>query len=185
MAEKIVKLARVKHTDSTTWRINGKNYFAWVFIACGAVLYKIRKHNNSRVPLTVFGTKQKGNTLVIDRHSALRMLAKKAGFFLQFCWSHILTDSKELAKSFDTEGKYVHKKLKQIFALAKGLKHKSTPEQTEQLEAEVFQLTLRHYKHPTIRRFVNNLYYRDVNSLFRFVTDPDVSSTNNLSEREL
>jgi len=96
--EKLLKLARVKHTDSTSWRVNGKNYFAWVFIAAGVVLYKIRKRNNAKVPLTVFGTKQKGNTLVIDRHSALRALARKAGFYLQLCWAHILADSKDIAR---------------------------------------------------------------------------------------
>ncbi|MEA2038017.1 MAG: IS66 family transposase [Nanoarchaeota archaeon] len=183
--EKIVKLARVKHTDSTSWRIDGKNYFAWVFIACGVALYKIRKRNNSRVPLTVFGRNQKGNTLVIDRHSALRALAKKAGFLLQYCWSHILDDSKKLAKGFGAEGRYVHKKLKEIYVLAKGLGDKGTLEHVEQLKGEIFQLTLRHYRHLTVWRFVRNLYDRDVESLFRFVTDPDVDSTNNISEREL
>src|SRR3989344_2659818 len=110
--EEIMRVARVKHTDSTSWRVNGKNYFAWVFITTGVVLYKIRKRNNSRVPLSVFGTKRKGMTLVIDRHSALRALAEKAKFFLQLCWSHILADSKDLAKNFGAEGKYVHQKLK-------------------------------------------------------------------------
>jgi len=183
--EKFVKLAKIKHTDSTSWRINGKNYFAWVFIAAGVVLYKIRKRNNSRVPLSIFGTKQKGNILVIDRHSALRALAEKAGFLLQLCWSHILSDSKELAKSFGSEGKYVHTKLKDIYYLAKGLNHEGSQEHVEQLKAEILQLTLRHYKHITIRRFVNNLYYRDGKNIFRFVTNKEIDSTNNISEREL
>ena len=183
--EKIVKAARVKHTDSTSWRIAGKNFFAWVFIALGVVLYKIRKRNNSRVPLTVFGTKQQGNTLVIDRHSALRALAEKAGFLLQLCWSHILDDSKQLAKNFGAEGKYVHRKLKEIYELAGGLNHEGTPEQVEQLKGEILQLTQRHYKHLAVWKFVKNLYYRDVEDLFRFVTDPDVDPTNNISEREL
>lgn len=183
--EKIVKLARVKHTDTTSWRVDGKNYFAWVFVAVGVVLYKIRKRNNSKVALTVFGRKQKEKVLVIDRFSALRALAEKAGFLLQFCWSHILNDSKKLAKNFGAEGRYVHRKLKEIYASAKGLNHKGTLEQVEQLKGEILQLTLRHYKHSTIRKFVNNLYYRDVENLFRFVTDPDVDPTNNISEREL
>ena len=55
----------------------------------------------------------------------------------------------------------------------------------EQLKAEVFQLTLRRYNHSTIRKFVNNLYYRDGNDLFRFTTDPEIDPTNNISEREL
>lgn len=183
--EKMVRVARVKHTDSTSWRINGKNYFAWVFITAGVVLYKIRRRNNSGVPLSVFGTKQKGMTLVIDRHSALRALAEKAHFLLQLCWSHILADSKDLKKNFGAEGKYVHHKLKEIFEMASSFQGKGTPEQVDALKAEIFALTLRHYKHITIRRFVNNLWKRDINSLFRFVTDSDVDPTNNISEREL
>jgi len=183
--EKIVKLAKVKHTDTTSWRVDGKNYFAWVFIACGVVLYKIRKRNNSRVALTVFGRKQKGMTLVTDRYSALRALAEKAGFLLQLCWSHILADSKDLAKNFEGEGKYVHRKLKEIYELANGLNHKGTIEHVEQLKGEILQLTLRHYKHLTVWKFVKNLYYRDIENLFRFVTDPDVDPTNNISERGL
>jgi hypothetical protein len=183
--EKLVKIARVKHTDTTSWRVNGMNYFAWVFIAAGVVLYKIRRRNNSRAALTVFGRKQKNMVLVIDRHSALRALAEKAGFLLQFCWSHITDDSKKLAMNFGAEGKYVHIKLKEIYELAKGLNHKGSDEYIEQLKGMIFELTQRHYKHITIRRFVNNLWYRDVENLFRFVTDPDIDATNNISEREL
>src|SRR3989344_1153622 len=182
--EQLVKLARIKHSDTTSWRINGKSYVAWVFIACGVVLYKIRKSNCHKVGL-VFLKKQKGNVLVVDRHCAFRLLAKKAGFLLQLCWSHILQDSKQLAEEFGTEGKYVHRRLKEIYALAKGLNHKGNQEMVEQLKAEVFQLTLRCYNHSTIRKFVNNLYYRDGNDLFRFITDPGIDPTNNISEREL
>lgn len=182
--EKIVKIARIKHSDTTSWRINGKNYVAWVFIAVGVVLYKIRKSNNHKAGLS-FLNKQQGNVLVVDRLSAMRLFAKKAGFLLQLCWSHILQDTKQLAEEFGAEGRYVHKKLKEIYALAKGLNHNGNREMVEQLQAEVFQLTLRHYKHSIIRKFVNNLYYRDVDDLFRFVTDAEIDPTNNISEREL
>ena len=183
--EKIIKLSKVKHTDTTSWRVNGKNYYAWVFVACGVVLYKIRKHNNTKSALTVFGKAQKGMTLVIDRFAALRALAKKAGFSIQYCWSHIIIDSKDLAKNFGSEGKYVHKRLKAIYEMAKSLNQKGTPEQVEQLKGEVLLLTQRHYHHKTVWRFVNNLYKRDVDNLFRFVTDENIDPTNNISEREL
>lgn len=182
--EKIVKLTRVKHSDTTSWRINGKNYVAWVFIACGIVLYKIRKSTCHKVGLS-FLHNQHGNVLVVDRLSAMRLLGRKAGFLLQLCWSHILQDSKQLAENFGAEGKYIHRRLKEIYDLAKGLNHKGSIEMVEQFKAEIFQLTLRHYKHSITRKFVNNLYYRDRNDLFRFVTDPEVDSTNNISEREL
>jgi len=183
--EKVVKHSRVKHTDTTSWRINGKNYYAWVFIAFGVVLYKIRKHNNTKSAITVLGNKQKGMTLVIDRFSALRALAKKAGFSLQYCWAHILDDSKGLAKNFGAEGKYIHKKLKEIYEMASSFTHCGNEQMVEQFKAMLFKLTLRHYKHHTVRKFVNNLYYRDIEHLFLFVTDKYVDSTNNISEREL
>lgn len=183
--EKLVRLARIKHTDSTSWRIKGKNYTAWAFIAVGVVLYKIRKSTSHKTPLQVLGKAIQGMTLIVDRHSAFRTLARKAGYILQLCWSHILEDSRELKHSFGSEGKYVHENLKRIFALAKGLNHKASPEQLEQLKAEILQLTWRHYTHATVRRFVNNLAHRDIEDLFRFTTDPDIDPTNNISEREL
>ena len=183
--EKLVRAARVKHTDSTSWRIKGKNYTAWVFIAAGIVLYKIRKSTSHKTPLQVLGRALKGMTLVVDRHSAFRTLARKAGYVLQLCWSHILEDSRELKHSFGSEGKYMHENLKRIFALAKGLNHKATKAQVDQLKAEIFLLTQRHYNHITIRRFVNNLANRDLQDLFRFTTDTEIDPTNNISEREL
>ena len=145
---------------------------------------KIRKSNCHKVGLA-FLRKQTGNILVVDRYSAFRLLAKKAGFLLQLCWSHILEDTKQLAENFGAEGKYVHRRLKEIYALAKGLNHNGSEEIVDQLKAEVFQLTLRHYKHSIMRKFVDNLYYRDGNDLFRFVTDTEIDQTNNISEREL
>lgn len=184
--EDLVKKAKVKHSDTTSWRINGKNYHAWVFVAAGVVLYKIRKRNNHKVALALFGKKsQKGNFLVVDRHSAFRTLAEKAGFLLQVCWSHLLRNSKDLAKNFGADGEFVHQKLKEIFEMAKSLDHKGLPEQVEALKAEIFLLTQRHYKSTTVRRFVNTLWTRDTESLFRFVTNPDIDPTNNISEREL
>lgn len=183
--EKLVRAARVKYTDSTSWRIKGKNYTAWVFIAAGIVLYKIRKSTSHKTPLQVLGKAIKGMTLVVDRHSAYRTLVRKAGYVLQLCWSHILEDSRELKHTFGCEGKYVHENLKRIFALAKGLNHKGSQEHVDQLKAEIFLLTQRHYKHTTMRRFVDNLAHRDLENLFRFTTDPEIDPTNNISEREL
>jgi len=55
--------------------------------------------------------------------------------------------------------------------MASGLKHKGTKEHVEQLKPKIFFLTQRHYKHSTIRKFVNNLYYRDADNLFRCNSD--------------
>lgn len=183
--KKLVRLARVKHSDTTSWRVSGRNYVAWVFIACSMVLYQIRKRNNHKVGLSFFGKKQENKILVVDRHSALIKLAEEAGFLLQFCWSHILDNSKGLAKNFGKDGKYVHRKLKKIYASAEALNHKGTDAQVEQLKNEIFKLTKRHYQSLTTWKFVKRLCKKDIENLFRFVTNPEIDPTNNISEREL
>jgi len=42
-----------------------------------------------------------------------------------------LQDTKKLARDFGAEGKYVKRKLKEVYALANDLEHKGTPEMVE------------------------------------------------------
>jgi len=100
--------------------------------------------------------------------------SRKNNFFL------IDTKSK-----IDKEAVVVGFKNCMAIALAKGLNHKAILEQVDQLRGEILQFTYRHYKHLTVRRFVNNLAYRDLEDLFRFTTNQDIDPTNNISEREL
>lgn len=183
--ERLLKFCKVKHSDTTSWRTNGKNYTAWVFISVGVVLYKITRKGTADIPLKLFGAKQQSNVLVVDRHSVFRCLAEKAGFTLQLCWSHILDDTKQLRRDFGREGKYVQRKLKLIFADAVGLCHQGTEEQVQKLKERVEKLLTRHYRHKTIWKFVKNLVTRDLDNLFIFVMRMDVDPTNNISEREL
>ena len=183
--EIMIKVARVKHTDTTSWRTEKKNLTAWVFVMAGMTLYKITRKGNAKVPLKIFGKKQQGNILVVDRHSVNRSLANASGFTLQFCWSHILEDSKALAKDLGREGKYVHKKLKKIFDDAVAFNHKGTDVNVEELKKRVLKLVKKHYQHLTVWKFIKNLAKRDIEGLFIFVRDPSVDPTNNLSERKL
>jgi transposase len=183
--EYLLKIAKVKYTDTTSWRTEAKNYTAWVFITVGAVLYKITRRGKAEIPLKLFGKKQQGNVLVVDRSSTNRCLAEKAGFTLQFCWPHILDDSRDIAKNFGREGKYVHRKLKLIFADAKSLDHQGTEAQVKKLKERIIALMNKKYAHSTVRKWVKNLAVRDIHGLFIFVTNPDVDSNNNISERNL
>ena len=183
--EQVLKLCKVKYSDTTSWRTNGKNYTAWVFITIGAVLYKITRKGTADIPLKLFGKEQQGHVLVVDRHSMFRSLAEKAGFILQLCWSHILEDAKELGRDFGREGRYVQRKLKMIFADAASLHHEGTSGQVQKLKERVEKLLTRHYRHKTVWKFVKNLIMRDLENLFIFAMRPDVDPTNNISEREL
>ena len=70
------------------------------------------------------------------------------------------------------------KKIKDLNEALRQLREEleKTKEEKEQIEHEKEQIE---------KRFVNNLWNRDRENLFRFVIDKDVASTNNISEREL
>ena len=114
---------------------------------------KSQRRGKAEIPSQLFGKKQQGNVLVVDRSSTNRCLAEKAGFTLQLCWSHILDDSRDLAKNFGREGKYVHEKLKLIFADAKDLNHQGTEAQVKKLKERIIMLTKRKYTHSTVRKW--------------------------------
>jgi transposase len=177
---KLLRASRVVYADETDYKINGITYWLWSFTTEHQTVYVIRKQRNANVPLEILGKTYEG-IITSDGHTAYR----KIGSGQQRCWSHILTDSKDLAKNFGKEAKYVHTQLKKIFAEAKTFNHNGTEKDIEQLKKKIFLITQRHYKNHFVWRFTQNLYKRDINNLFLFVTTPDVEPTNNISEREL
>ena len=63
----------------------------------------------------------------------------------------------------------------------------SDPSVTEtrlRLKGEIIELLNRHYQSLTVWKFIKGLN-RDIEGLFRFVTDKEINATNNISEREL
>ena len=189
---RLLKMSKIKYTDSTGWRVAGKNYYAWILLSKAAALYKVFKRNNHKGPLRLLGKKQQDKILVTDRYSACTKLAQEANMQSQYCIAHILQDSKELAQHY-TEGEYVHKTLKKIYKNAKTLEQNYHSKVLNDIQAEkavknlkerITALTKQHYKSSRVRKFLKNLHERDLNKLFLFITT-DADSTNNCSERAL
>lgn len=108
--ERKIRDARVKHSDETGWRIDGKNHWLWVLINKEIALYIIRKKRNYKVPAKVLG-KQKGKVVISDRLPTYNNLEKHTGCLQQKCWVHILRNSKDLSKHYK-EAKTIHRGLK-------------------------------------------------------------------------
>ena len=190
---KLFRNSKTKYTDSTGWRIAGKNFYVWVFVTKAAAFYKVFSRNNHKGPLRILGKAQRGKILVTDRHSACLKLAKEAKMLSQCCWSHLTQDSKELAQYYPVEGLEVHKEIKKIYKKAKTLEQQyhsgqlkldKTEEAIEKLKERITTLREKHYKSLQVRKFLKNIVERDFNNLFRFITT-DADSTNNISERTL
>ena len=175
--EKKIKEALVKNIDETSWRINGKNYWLWNFINKEVALYVVSKHRSGKVPIKILGN-QKGKIIVSDRFHAYNELVKKSKCQQQICWSHILRNSKDIAEHYN-EAKYIHKRLKYIYAKAK------ENQDTESLLHLIDLVSSRNYKSNEVRKFVKSICRKHRDDLFRFVDNKEIDSTNNRAERGL
>lgn len=178
-----IREAKVRYIDETGRRINGKNHMIWAFITKEVALYVVRKSRGHKVPLKILGKNCEGVN-VNDRLSAYYVLIKKTKCAMQICWSHLLRKSKDLAKGFE-EGKIIHRRLKSIFKSAKALNHRGTEKDVEKLLKRVENIRKIRFKSITCGKFIRNLWSRDKDNLFRFVTDPEIEATSNRVERAL
>src|SRR3989338_10392042 len=148
--EKKMRLVKTKHADESGWRIDGINHYIWLFITKEIALYKIRKSRGSEVPAKVL-KKQKNKTITCDGFSAYNKLRTLIECLIQLCWFHILKNSRKHRKNYPEEATDLHKKLKEIYAIAKSYNHKATDEQVEKLKDEIRWLAYPLYQHQEIR----------------------------------
>jgi transposase/transposase-like protein len=177
--ELVIKIreALVKHIDETSWRVNGRNYWLWIFINKEVALYIVNRKRNSKVPMKVLGN-QNGNFIVEDRFSAYNEFAKVSGCKQQICWAHLLRNSKDLAEHY-REAKYIHKRMKFIYKKAK------EGERKENLLHWIDLLASRAYTSTEVFKFIKSICRNHRENLFRFVDNPEIESTNNRAERGL
>lgn len=175
--ELVIKIreALVKNIDETSWRINGKNYWLWIFINKEVALYVVRKRRSSKIPIEILKN-QKGKTIVEDRFSAYNELARVSGCEQQICWTHLLRNSKDLAEHYP-EAKYIHKRMKYIYRKAKSGENK------EKLLSWIDLITSRNYKSTEVYKFIKSVCRKHRENLFRFVDNPEIDSTNNRAEQ--
>jgi|SRR3989339_76874 len=175
--EQKIKDALAKHIDETSWRINGKNNWLWIFINKEIALFVVRKKRSSKVPIEILGD-QEGKTIIDDRFSAYTELAKVSGCEQQICWAHLLRNSKDLAKHYK-EAKYIHKRMKYVYNKAK------EGEKKENLLHWMDLIASRSYRSSEVYKFVKSVCRNHRKNLFRFVDNPEIESTNNMAERGL
>jgi transposase-like protein len=181
--ERKIREARVKHSDETGWRIDGKNHWLWILISKEVALYIIRKKRNYKVPAKVLGN-QEGKVVISDRLPTYNNLEKHTGCNQQKCWVHILRNSKDLSKHYK-EAKTMHRRLKSIYKRAKSYNHKATDEQLNGLISRIDKIAQIRFEHSEIRKFVRSVCKTHRENLFRFVTDPEIDGDNNLAERAI
>lgn len=178
-----IRESAVHHEDETGWRKRGKSFWLWTFISDETALFKIAKSRGHKVPKAIIGKNYNG-IVTSDGHSAYNKLEDVTKCRQQKCWVHILRNSKKLAKAHK-DGKYIHRKLKQIYKEAKELEKKQEFEKIPLLIAKIDKMAARRYKHSEARKFINSLAIKHRYNLFRFIGNEQVKSDNNTAERAI
>lgn len=85
----LIQEATVVHADETGWRMNGDNWFLWVFVTDKAIRYVIEDTRGKGVATRALGEK-KDRVLISDGYTAYQNLPGDK----QQCWVHLLRAAK-------------------------------------------------------------------------------------------
>jgi transposase len=85
----LIQEATVVHADETGWRMNGKNWWLWVFVTQQGIQYVIEDTRGKGVAERALGNKE-DRVIISDGYAAYQNLAGDK----QQCWVHLLRKAK-------------------------------------------------------------------------------------------
>lgn len=85
----LIQTAKVVYADETGWRMNGENWWLWVFVTKDGVRYLIEHSRGGGVPREALG-KKRDRVIVSDGYKVYDKLAGEH----QQCWVHLLRVAK-------------------------------------------------------------------------------------------
>ena len=179
--------APVKHADETSWRTDGHSGYAWLFCNPRTTLFRFRKTRSASVAKEVFGEDPLPGDLVVDRYHAYN----KAPCRLQYCYSHLLREVKDLRKEFPDEAEV--QSFVGTFAplLADAMSLRGLPISDTQFypyakrtKQAILEAVEHSASHPGIQ-YIQDIFRRNPERMYRWVEDRNVPADNNLAERTL
>lgn len=184
---KEVRKAKVKHADETTWRVNGKNYWCWLFATQKVAYYTIEETRGHGVPKKVLEGSPPNAVLVRDDYAGYNCVNANH----QSCWSHLLRVSHDLAvlSNASKEINKLHKELAQMFkeletitagTFNQKLRQAAYADYTKRLET----IEGRNYKHQDSKKIQVRIKNQHTN-LLTAVLYKNVPLTNNHAERQI
>jgi transposase len=179
-----IRASSVVNVDETCVKVDGKNYWLWVFVSVFCTMFVIRKSRGKNVLVEVLGSNFKG-FIGCDGHKAYSSFSD----CLQRCWAHLLREAEALAKDYvETEAFYLG--LKALFFDIDRCMEVGVPvwmglgvreEAEKRLSALLKGCKVRRKK---ARRFVDKVW-RGFPHWFSFVVVEGLVATNNVAENAL
>jgi transposase len=180
-----IQQSKVIHSDETGSRVDGQNWWQWVFCSATAVLHVIRSNRSVDVIKEVMADRT-AEVWVSDCYSAQ---VKAPSDKRQLCLAHQLRNLQAVVDRYPAS--FWPRAMQALFRSAihsyNRRDHLSPPEfqtQVQRIERICDRLLKRKLEQPEAKRLLKR-YWKYRHCLFVFLLRTDVSPTNNVSERNL
>lgn len=181
------RASRVKHADETSWRIAGKNAWAWIFCTLQTVLFHFAASRKGEIARNMIGKSNGDDIVVVDRYAGYNGIDPPR----QFCFAHLLREVQQLEKDFPDHKEVTH--FKRIFAplLAEAMKLRNQPIDDElyyvkakSLKRKIMRTANKDSRHPAIAH-IQEIFLNHQKKLFHWVQDRRIPAENNQAERDI
>lgn len=182
-----IRVAKVKHADETSWRIQGINHWIWGLFTQNRAYYCVDQSRGKGVIDDLMQASNPDSVLIRDDYAAY----KKLNFAHQSCWAHLLRKSHDASTDpkASKEVQILHRRLKRIFdelttILASPFLIAKRQKAHLKYEAIFQQIIQARYKSNDTKQIQTRISNQG-NNLITALIYEDVPLTNNLAERSL
>lgn len=178
-----IKHASNVYADETGQRVQGRQWWTWIFTTQLAALFLIRKSRGQKPVEEVLGRNYEG-VLNCDGLSSYQKVVKK----IQRCWAHLLREAKWLAEIHEGQARNLYNGIMELFAAIKHVRKNASVNSrkkiyTARLKKLQYWINVsKAYKE--LRKFASKIE-RGLEYWFTCVLYPGVEPTNNRAERGL
>jgi hypothetical protein len=180
--KKKIKTAKTLYVDETSFRVLGKNWWAWAFRSDTDLLLVIRNSRGNNVLEEILGKEYTG-TIVCDCWRAYDYLNNAS---IQRCWAHLLRKSKELES---TTGKQLHEKLSILFKqiIRFNAKERTIKQRLQKYNNMTLKLKniTEHYSRHKDCKTINKYILLHLENWLTCIKKPGVQPTNNYAEQAI
>lgn len=169
----LIQEAKVVYADETGWRMDGQNWWLWVFVTSMGTQYVIEDTRGKGVPERILGEKE-DRVIISDGYAAYQNLPGNK----QQCWVHLLRAAKLHSASLYEDLVLLYKKL--LFELEKPLSHRDKGKFQKRLAA----LMEKPYSEPTAQKVLARMKRHEA-VLFTCLDYENVLPENNTAERAI
>lgn len=181
-----VKKSKFSYKDETSYRIGGKIYWIWVYDDNETVFYRLSDNRGKSTLINDFGEKPK-QISINDCYAAYNIFKNRG-----ICWSHILRECKTHSEKEDASRNEVifYNKIRDLWYRAEKYVEKKEPlekrkKKRKEFESELINIMIGIKKRTEFLKRMFNRLDKHLEHTFLFVENLDISSTNNLAERDL